>query len=123
MAHNYTKWPKTIPNGHKIQQHNSLQVPPKFAQIRSFGIKIFHLANPLPSDIWVNENAVKGYCEPRVRLHVYRDTAGNSRRCDQIRPNIEILGKNSQKFAQKIISLGNKLEFLLYHCLQLLTER
>jgi hypothetical protein len=40
----YTKWSQKRPNGHKIYQHLSLKDPPKFTQIRIFGLKIFHLA-------------------------------------------------------------------------------
>jgi hypothetical protein len=40
----YNKWMSNRPNGHKICQHVPLQVPPKFTQIRIFGLKIYHLA-------------------------------------------------------------------------------
>jgi hypothetical protein len=32
------------PNGHKIYEHLPLQDPSKLAQIRIFGLKIYHLA-------------------------------------------------------------------------------
>jgi hypothetical protein len=44
MAIKYTKWAKSIPNGHKRYQHFPVQGPPKFAQIGIFGLKINHLA-------------------------------------------------------------------------------
>jgi hypothetical protein len=45
MATKYTKWPKNRPNGHQIYQHHlPLQIPLKFTQNRSFGLKISHLA-------------------------------------------------------------------------------
>jgi hypothetical protein len=47
----YSEWPQTrsngrkiYQNGHYINQHLSLQVPPKFTQIIIFGLKICHLA-------------------------------------------------------------------------------
>jgi hypothetical protein len=48
----YTKWPKNIPNGHRIDQMDikyvyqlvPLQVPQKFTQSWIFGLKICHLA-------------------------------------------------------------------------------
>jgi hypothetical protein len=33
-------------NGHKMYQQLPLQDPPKFTQIRLFGLKIYHLATP-----------------------------------------------------------------------------
>jgi hypothetical protein len=36
MASKYAKWPKYIPDGHKIYQHLSLQDIPKFTQIWIF---------------------------------------------------------------------------------------
>jgi hypothetical protein len=49
-AINYTKWPLiSHPNGHKKYQHFHYQGPPKFTQIRIFGLKINHLANPAAS--------------------------------------------------------------------------
>jgi hypothetical protein len=41
------KWPKYIPNGHKIYQHLSLHDTPKFTQSWIFGFKIHHLATLL----------------------------------------------------------------------------
>jgi hypothetical protein len=38
---------KNRPNGYKINQNHLLQVPPKFTQIRNFGLKICHLATLL----------------------------------------------------------------------------
>jgi hypothetical protein len=38
-----TKWPQNRPNSHKIYQHLPLRVPPKFTQIKIFGLKICHL--------------------------------------------------------------------------------
>jgi hypothetical protein len=40
----YTKWPQSIPNGHKIYQNIPSQVPPQFTQIIIFGLKIYQLA-------------------------------------------------------------------------------
>jgi hypothetical protein len=40
----YTKWPENGSNGHKTYQHHPLLGPPKFTQIRIFGLKIYHLA-------------------------------------------------------------------------------
>jgi hypothetical protein len=40
MATNYTKCPHNRPNGRKIDQPLSLQVPPKFTLILLFGLKI-----------------------------------------------------------------------------------
>jgi hypothetical protein len=44
---NYTKWQQNIPNEHKIYQYFPFQGPPKFTQIRIFGLKINHLATLL----------------------------------------------------------------------------
>jgi hypothetical protein len=50
IATNYTKYTQNIANGHKIHQiskkcqHLQLQDPPKFTQIRIFGLKICRLA-------------------------------------------------------------------------------
>jgi hypothetical protein len=44
MAIHCSKFPKNIPNGHKIYQHVPFQGPPKFTQIGIFGMKTNHLA-------------------------------------------------------------------------------
>jgi hypothetical protein len=50
MTTKFTRWPKNIPFGHKINQtaqeikHLALQDLPKFTQIWIFGLKIYHLA-------------------------------------------------------------------------------
>jgi hypothetical protein len=45
------------PNGNKIHQNLTLQVPPKFTQIRIFGLKIRHLATLFPT---IPENQISG---------------------------------------------------------------
>jgi hypothetical protein len=47
MAINYTRWPESGPNDHKIYQHLPLQDHPKFTQIVIFGLKIYDLATLL----------------------------------------------------------------------------
>jgi hypothetical protein len=47
MTIKYAKWPKCIPNGHKIYQQFPVKGPPKFIQIEIFGIKIYHLVTLL----------------------------------------------------------------------------
>jgi hypothetical protein len=62
-----TKWPQTIPNGHKlyqmiknipnghkIWQHIPLRGPPTFSRIVIFGLKINHLATPACSGVEKN---------------------------------------------------------------------
>jgi hypothetical protein len=46
MPIKYIKWPKNRPNVHKIYQHLLLQGPPKFTQIRIFGLKKMPSGNP-----------------------------------------------------------------------------
>jgi hypothetical protein len=49
MAIKYTKWPEYIPNVHRIYQAFLFKGPPKFTQIRIFGLKIYHLATLVDS--------------------------------------------------------------------------
>jgi hypothetical protein len=45
MAIKYVKWPLNRPNGHYIYlQTSSIEVPPKFTQIKVLGLKKCHLA-------------------------------------------------------------------------------
>jgi hypothetical protein len=44
MVIKYPKCLLNIPNGHKIYQHFPIYGPPKFTQIRIFGLKRNHLA-------------------------------------------------------------------------------
>jgi hypothetical protein len=39
-----TKWPENLLYGHKIYHHLPLKYPPKFTQIGTFGLKMYHLA-------------------------------------------------------------------------------
>jgi hypothetical protein len=45
-AIHYAKWPKNIPNDHKISQHFPFQGPQKFTQIGIFGLKTNHIWQP-----------------------------------------------------------------------------
>jgi hypothetical protein len=40
----YTKWPRFIPNCHRIYQTFPFQGPTKFTRIGIFGLKIYHVA-------------------------------------------------------------------------------
>jgi hypothetical protein len=44
MSMKYNKRPQNGPSVHEIYQHLPLQDPPKFPQIRIFGLKTNHLA-------------------------------------------------------------------------------
>jgi hypothetical protein len=51
----YTRWPYTLPNGHKIYQYLPLQDPPKFIQIGIFGLKIYHLVTLIYFSLFAGE--------------------------------------------------------------------
>jgi hypothetical protein len=40
----YTKWPRNLPNEHKIYKHFLVGGPPKYTKFGIFGMKINHLA-------------------------------------------------------------------------------
>jgi hypothetical protein len=51
MAVISSKWPKYVPNGHKIYLNFPFQGPPKFTKIGIFGMKIYHLASLVDSGV------------------------------------------------------------------------
>jgi hypothetical protein len=51
MAIKYTKWLKSIPNGHKYAKKFPVRGPPKFTQIVIFGLKIYHLATQIATQV------------------------------------------------------------------------
>jgi hypothetical protein len=44
MALKYSKWPWSIPNGHKIYQHFLFKAHQKYYHIGFFGLNMYHLA-------------------------------------------------------------------------------
>jgi hypothetical protein len=53
MATTYIKWPKHIPDGHKIYQHLTLQGPPKLIQNWDFWFENMQSGNPEVDRIFV----------------------------------------------------------------------
>jgi hypothetical protein len=71
MAVKHTKTPRYRPTGHKMYQHLPVQDPPKFTQIRIFGLKIYHLATLVESrsrsyDRELQRQRCKKFTTPRV---------------------------------------------------------
>jgi hypothetical protein len=64
MATKYTKWPQNIPNGHKIDQHLSLQDPLNFTQIGIFGLKKMPFGNRVSN--YLQRHNFQSYLDNRL---------------------------------------------------------
>jgi hypothetical protein len=63
----YIKWPYYRPNVHKMYLHVPLQGPPKFTQIRIFGLKKCRLATLTLSTNVAEQGEHSGHCSSKMR--------------------------------------------------------